>query len=114
LRWLSLIAAGALGCSALGCTHSDGRKVEGWTVRQAESIRVIRGTPVSVRGCRGIGPGESAHFRRFDCVAGARSPTDSVDTVAVLYELRPLGPYDATRPRYELARVRFVGGPGVP
>lgn len=70
--------------------------------------------PVKVRGCRGIGRGDAGRFRRFDCVAGARLPTDPVDTVAVLYELRPEGPYDGARSRYTLAKVRFFGGPGIP
>jgi hypothetical protein len=83
-------------------------------VREAESIRVIRGTPVNVRSCRGVGENESGRFRRFDCVAGARLETDPVDTVAVLYELRPIGPFEGTRSRYTLTNVRFVGGPGIP
>jgi hypothetical protein len=69
---------------------------------------------VNVRGCRGVGPRESKRFRRFDCVAGTRSSTDPVDTVAVLYELRPIGPYSGARSRYVLAKVRFVGGTGIP
>jgi hypothetical protein len=47
-------------------------------------------------------------------VAGARSPTDSADTVTVLYELRATGPYEGARSRFVLANVRFVGGPGIP
>lgn len=70
--------------------------------------------PVNVRGCRGINPIGSDRFRRFDCVAGARMPSDAVDTVAVLYELRPLGSYDGARSRYMLVDVRFFGGPGIP
>jgi hypothetical protein len=92
----------------------SGGNDDGWTVRQAESIRFIRGTPVSVRGCRGVGPAASGRFERFSCVAGARATSDSRDTVAVLYELRVLGPYDRGRPPYALVNVRFVGGPGIP
>jgi hypothetical protein len=69
---------------------------------------------VSVRGCRGIGPRDAKRFQRFACVAGARSPTDSADTVTVLYELRATGPYEGARSRFVLANVRFVGGPGIP
>jgi hypothetical protein len=106
-----MTAAAITACLA-ACSRAG--EVDGWTVRQAESIRVIRGMPVNVRSCRAIGPGESGRFRRFDCVAGARLQTDPVDTVAVLYELRPLGPYDGARSRYVLAKVRFFGGPGIP
>jgi hypothetical protein len=108
---LSLFAAAA--SVLMGCWHTAGTD-DGWTVRQAESIRVIRGTPVNVRGCRGVGSAGSGRFERFACVAGARAPGDSRDTVAVLYELRALGPYDGARPRYALVNVRFVGGPGIP
>jgi hypothetical protein len=111
---VSAIAAFAVAWSASGCLHSNRVDDAGWTVAQAESIRVIRGTAVTVRGCRGIGPPDATRFRRFDCVAGARLPADPADTVAVLYELRPLAPYDAASPRYTLAKVRFVGGPGIP
>jgi hypothetical protein len=108
------MATVAVASFASGCLHSDRSRDRGWTIAEAESIRVIRGTAVTVRGCRGIGPPGATRFRRFDCMAGARSPGDSADTVAVLYELRPLGPYDGSRPRYALARVRFIGGPGIP
>lgn len=111
MRHVSVALAVAIGLA--GCSRSDTRD-DGWTVRQAESITTIRGTAVSVRSCRGIGSERNERFRRFECVAGARRPTDPVDTVAVFYELRPIGPYDADRPRYELTNVRFVGGPGIP
>jgi hypothetical protein len=105
-------AAIAIGVAA--CSGSDAPQREGWTVREAESITVIRGTPVNVRSCRGVGDDGSGRFRRFECVAGARLETDPVDTVAVFYELRPIGSFEGARSRYVLMNVRFVGGPGIP
>jgi len=85
-----------------------------WTVQQAESIASVRGTPVRPRRCHGRGPAErddgALTYERFACVAGARRPGETVDTVAVLYDLLPRGAY----PDHELANVRFVGGPGIP
>jgi hypothetical protein len=48
------------------------------------------------------------------CVAGGRNPADPVDTVAVLYELKPLEAYDGPSSGHALENVRFVGGPGIP
>jgi hypothetical protein len=84
-----------------------------WTLGQAESITSVRGTPVRVRNCRGLSApsrdGATPRYERFACVAGARLPSETFDTVAVLYELRPLGPST-----YRLENVRFHGGPGIP
>jgi hypothetical protein len=102
-----------VGLVSAGCLHSN-EQTHAWTIPQAETVTVIRGTPVTVRGCRGLGRGEAGRFERFACVAGARAPTDDADTVAILYELRPSGPYEGARSRYALTNVRFVGGPGVP
>jgi hypothetical protein len=91
------------------CGGDDG----GWTVAQAESITSVRGLPVSVRHCRGIGAGrrdgERRRYERLRCVAGARLRGERFDSVAVLYVIHPVGDSD-----YELERVRFVGGPGIP
>ena len=82
-------------------------------MREAESIRSVRGLPVRVRQCRGLGgalrDGEVLRYERLACVAGARLPHEEVDTVAVLYELVPRG-----GSRYELRKVQFIGGPGIP
>ena len=93
-----------------------------WTVRQAESISMIRGMHVHVLECRGLGHptrrGGSARFRHFACVAGARRPGESyfprIDTVGVFYNLRPLDKYEGPASRYTLEHVRFIGGPGIP
>lgn len=85
-----------------------------WTERQAESIASIRGMPVHDAECRGLGAGEEAEYKRFDCMAGGRAPWQTYDTVAVSYVLHPLAEYDGPRSRHRVTRVRFVGGPGVP
>jgi hypothetical protein len=89
-----------------------------WTVAQAESIGSVRGLRVSRQRCQGLGSaygrGASRRFRRFDCVAGARNPTDRVDTVAVHYRLRVTGAYDGPEAQHELVRASFYGGPGIP
>jgi hypothetical protein len=100
--------------AALGaCAGEEAPEDRGWTVSQAESIRSVRGLPVRVRECRGLGAalrdGEALRYDRLACVAGARLPHEEVDTVAVLYELVP---QDASS--YELRRVGFIGGPGIP
>jgi hypothetical protein len=110
---LALLATLASWGFLVGCS-SSANGYEGWTVRQAESVDVIRGMRVNVKGCRGIGAKRSNRFHQFDCVAGARLPRDAVETVAVLYELRPVGPYSGARSRYVLENVRFLGGPGIP
>lgn len=110
---LVLTAVGGLGCGG----ENDGASGIAWSELQAESVSVVRGLRVHVRDCRGLGRGQTLDgmvgFRRFECVAGARRPHQPIDTVAVTYVLRPLGPYEAARPQYALSNVRF-GGLGVP
>ena len=99
--------------AALGACGEEAAKDRGWTVREAESIRSVRGLPVRVRHCRGLGAavrdGGVLRYDRLSCVAGARLPHEEADTVAVLFELVPV---DASG--YELREVRFIGGPGIP
>jgi hypothetical protein len=92
-------------------TACSGDGAEGWTVEQAEAIDAVRGLPVRVAGCRGLGPSEEngeARYSRFACSAGARAPGDRFETVAVLYEVH------VRDDSYKLEAVRFVGGPGIP
>ena len=96
---------------ATGC--GDGRSARLWTIEQAESITSIRGMPVRVRECRGLG-GEKGRYERFQCLASARTASDRYDTVGVFYVLHPLGEYDGPGSKHRLSKVRFVGGPGVP
>jgi hypothetical protein len=82
-----------------------------WTERQAESIDVVRGLRVHVRRCTGLGVprplGRTKTYARFACLAGARAPHQTFDTVAVTYVLRPLGRYAGRSSRVALANVRF-------
>jgi hypothetical protein len=111
--WLALVSS--LGA---GCTDANDPRVYLWTVEQAESITSVRGQPVRVRHCRGIGRGERgehpARYRRFRCLAGARAEFDRYDTVAALKVHQPLGDYENSTSRHRLTNVRFVGGPGIP
>ena len=100
-----------MSCAAAGCADSDADRL--WTVRQAESITSIRGTPVRVRHCRGLA-GREDRYESFECLAGARTAFDRYDTVGVFYVLHPLGEYEGPRSKYRLSNLRFVGGPGIP
>jgi hypothetical protein len=114
LAALTLVVCGI----AVGCGDENGRLVRLWTVDQAESISTIRGMHVRVRECRGLGHAErddeSRRFRRFACVAGARRPGETYDTVGVFYDLRPLDAYEGPASKHALENVRFIGGPGIP
>jgi hypothetical protein len=105
----SLVALTAVAIAPGGCGNEDG----GWTVAQAESITSVRGLPVRVRECRGVGDasgqGAARRYERLRCLAGARLPGERFDTVAVRYEIQPTGGSE-----YELRKVRFIGGPGIP
>jgi hypothetical protein len=102
----------AAACLAAGC--GGGRSERDWTVEQAESIATVRGTPVRVRRCRGLGPEHDGRYGRFACVAGARAATDPYETVAVRYVLHPVGEYEGPESPRRLTNVPFTGGPGIP
>jgi hypothetical protein len=105
----SLLPLAAVTVALAGCGEED----RGWTVRQAESVTAVRGLPVRVRECRGLGDasgdGPARRYERFRCLAGARLEGERFDTVAVRYEIRP-----ADGSEYDLERVEFIGGPGIP
>jgi hypothetical protein len=109
VRIRSSLLALATVATALGCGEDD----HGWTVAEAESVTEVRGLPVRVRQCRGLGEatrdGATPRYDRFRCLAGARLEGERFDTVAVRYEIRPADGSD-----YELQRVEFIGGPGIP
>jgi hypothetical protein len=86
-----------------------GSEEGGWTVRQAESIRSVRGMPVRVLNCRGLGSGRKRRYARFACIAGARTAGETYDTVGVFYDVVP-----QENGGYRLENVKFIGGPGVP
>jgi hypothetical protein len=120
-RPLAVLAALVLAALGWGCTSAEPSESQSrWTTQQAESIRVIRGLPVRVRHCRGLGPareeGSRREYMRFRCLAGGRATVDrySIDTVAVRYVLHPLAPYAGPGSSHRLTDVRFMGGPGIP
>jgi hypothetical protein len=104
----------AIFVTLLGCACARESDSDGWTEAQAESITVIRGMPVRVRSCRGLVRTAGERYLRFDCLAGTRKRGEHFDTVAVLYELRPLGRFRGADSSYTLSEVRFIGGPGIP
>ena len=104
-RVASVCAAG-LALAAFGCAEVD-RDETAWTVGRAESVTTIRGMPVRVRQCHGLGTpgdGEMRRYRRFACVAGTRLRGEPYDTVAVLYVIRVL-----PSGGHALDNVRFLG-----
>jgi hypothetical protein len=84
-----------------------------WTVREAESIATVRGTPIHVEECRGLGraqrKGPVVRYGRFACVGGTGLPWEDFDSVAVTYVLRPLGAYDGGCSAYAVTDVHFMG-----
>jgi hypothetical protein len=99
-----------------GCGSDKDASAQWWAVDQAESIAVVRGMPVRVRYCRGLGPSDDRKYARFDCLASARAVRDlyPFETVAVVYVLHPLEEYRGAKSRHRLSSVKFYGGPGIP
>ena len=98
--------------------RASAQRVFYWTVRQSESIAVVRGQPVHVKACRGLGPARVRHavrrYSRFRCTAGTGLDWERFDSVSVTYVLVPLGPWRGACSEHALRNVRFVGGTGVP
>jgi hypothetical protein len=98
--------------------RAGARRTFFWTVRQAESIAVVRGQPVHVKRCRGLGPARVRHsvrrYSRFGCTAGTGLDWERFDSVSVTYVLVPLGPWHGACSEHVLRNVRFVGGTGIP
>jgi hypothetical protein len=80
-------------------------------------MATVRGQPVHVRECRGLGRARTSEavvrYQRFACTAGTGLDWESFDSVAVTYVLVPLGPYEGGCSEHTLRNVRFVGT-GVP
>jgi hypothetical protein len=94
-----------------------GAKRTSWTLRQAESIAVVRGQPVHVRQCRGLGSAAERlgvrRYARFACTAGTGLEWETFDSVAVTYVLVPLGPWRGHCSAHAVRDVHFVGA-GIP
>lgn len=103
---------------ATGCATADSPHTPRWTEPEAAAITTVRGMPVRVVRCRGLGSNESQDdrkaFARFDCLAQTRAPWQRYDTITVTYVLHPLGEYEGARSPHRLTNVHFVGGPGIP
>jgi hypothetical protein len=85
----------------------ESRPAEFWTVKQAESIKSIRGTTLETTTCTGIGASRASGYRRFSCT-GKTTPRSLPDLpVRVRYVLDPRGEYRANRSAYLATNVRF-------
>jgi hypothetical protein len=79
-----------------------------WTVSEAESIRLIRGTPLRTTACTPIGEPRGSTYGRFSCEGvhwpkGLQYPLP----VRVRYVLNPHGPYRGPRSAYLATSVYF-------
>jgi hypothetical protein len=105
----SLLPLTAVAVALSACGDDD----HGWTVAEAESVTEVRGLPVRVRECRGLGEatreGATSRYERFRCLAGARLEGERFDTVAVRYDIET-----TSGSGYQLQNVQFIGGPGIP
>jgi hypothetical protein len=91
--------------ASLGCGAS--RPARFWTARQAESIKLVRGTPLRRTTCTGLGERRASAYRRFSCV-GVVVPKAVPDLpVRVRYVLNPRGKYKGHRSAYLATSVRF-------
>jgi hypothetical protein len=102
-----LLLAGALLVN-LACGDSDGGGRRFWTVAQAESIKVVRGTPLKTTNCRGLGERRDSGYRRFRCV-GVHWPKHLGYPlpVRIRYVLTPTGKFRGDRSPYFMTNVRF-------
>ena len=113
---MKLLAPGVIIVAAVAVAGWAGTRsglpIIAWSRVQAESVSVVRGMPVHVLRCDGIGPpvgvNRASRYRRFACTAGARAPFETYDTVGVTYVLQPLGPFFGATSRYVLTDVYFA------
>jgi hypothetical protein len=78
-----------------------------WTVEQAESVRMIRGTRLYETKCRGLERRRAVH-RHFACSGQTARDDKSIHTALVTYVLHPLGRYFRRYPAYFATKVRFA------
>jgi hypothetical protein len=96
---------------ALGCGTSrpaEPNPARFWTVTQAESIKLVRGTPLKTTGCKGLGEHRASAYPRFSCV-GVHWPKGLAYPlpVRVRYVLNPRGRYRGNQSPYLATRVYF-------
>jgi hypothetical protein len=90
-----------------GCGGASSRPATFWTVEQAESITVIRGTPLRTTKCTGFGEERESGFRRFSCIGKVVPRGLPQLPVRVRYVLNPRGAYRGSRSAYLATSVRF-------
>lgn len=78
-----------------------------WTVSEAESIRLVRGTALESTTCSGVGKQRGSAYRKFSCV-GVVVPESFPDLpVRVRYVLNTRGKYQGQRSAYLATNVHF-------
>jgi hypothetical protein len=79
-----------------------------WTVSQAETIKLVRGTPLKTTKCTGLGEQRASAYRRFSCV-GVHWPKGLAYPlpVRVRYVLNTRGKYRGQRSAYLATSVYF-------
>jgi hypothetical protein len=102
----ALLVATAVVC--LSCGGPQPASVRFWTKTQAESIRLVRGTPLRTANCTGLGEERASAYRRFRCV-GVHWPKNLGYPlpVRVRYVLNPRGKYRGQRSPYLATSVYF-------
>jgi hypothetical protein len=91
---------------AAGC-GGDSPPSRFWTVEEAESIKVVRGTRLAITDCRGLGETRDSAYRRFRCTGRVVAPATPQLPVRVRYVLNPRGVYQGRRSAYLATSVRF-------
>jgi hypothetical protein len=89
------------------CGDGSSRPPTFWTVEQAESIKVIRGTPLRTTKCTGFGEERDSAFRRFLCIGKVVPRAAPQLPVRVRYLLNPRGAYRGRHSAYLATNVRF-------
>jgi hypothetical protein len=102
----ALLVGAVLAC--LACGDSEPVPARFWTESQAESIRLVRGTPLKTTNCTGLGEERVSAYRRFRCVGvhwpkGLGYPLP----VRVRYVLNTRGKYRGQRSPYLATSVYF-------
>jgi hypothetical protein len=103
----AVLVAGTV-LTGFACGGSGALPPRFWTERQAESIRVVRGTPLRTTTCSGRGERRGSAYRRFFCV-GVHWPKGLAYPlpVRIRYVLNPRGTYRGNRSPYLMTNVRF-------
>jgi hypothetical protein len=103
---LCCLVGAIVACGASRPAESDHTRF--WTVSQAESIKLVRGTPLKTTACKGLGQRHASVYRRFSCV-GVHWPKDLAYPlpVRVRYVLNPRGKYRGKLSPYLATSVYF-------